>query len=38
MDNLKGLLGIRRVDRVPNTLIRELCSEEGLMKACSGGE
>ena len=24
MDNLKGLLGIRRMDRVPNARIREL--------------
>ena len=25
MDNFKGLLGIRRMDRVPNARIRELC-------------
>ena len=25
MDSLKGLLGIRRVDKVPNARIRELC-------------
>ena len=25
MDNLKGLLVIRRMDRVPNAWIRELC-------------
>ena len=25
MDNLKGLLGIRRMDKVPNAWIRELC-------------
>ena len=25
MDNLRGLLGIRRMDRVPNALIRQLC-------------
>ena len=25
MDNLKGFLGIRRKDRVPNARIRELC-------------
>ena len=25
MDNLRGLLGIRRMDRVLNALIRELC-------------
>ena len=24
-DNLRGLLGIRRMDRVPNARIRELC-------------
>ena len=25
MDNLRGLLGIRRMDRVPNAMIRQLC-------------
>ena len=25
MENLRGLLGIRRMDRVPNARIRELC-------------
>ena len=25
MENLRGLLGIRKVDRVPNEQIRELC-------------
>ena len=25
LDNLRGLLGIRRMDRVPNAQIRELC-------------
>ena len=25
LDNLRGLLGIRRVDRVLNIMIRELC-------------
>ena len=25
MDNLRGLLGIRRTDRIPNARIRELC-------------
>ena len=25
MDNLRGILGIRRMDRVPNAWIRELC-------------
>ena len=29
MDNPRGLLGIRRMDRVPNARIRELC---GVMK------
>ena len=29
MDNLRGLLGIRRMDKVPNTWIRQLC---GVMK------
>ena len=29
MDSLRGLLDIRRMDRVPNTRIRELC---GVMK------
>ena len=41
MDNLRGLLGIRRMDRVPNTWIRELCGmkqglderiDEGILK------
>ena len=25
MDNLRGLLGIRRMDKIPNAQIRELC-------------
>ena len=25
MDNLRGLLGIRRMDKVPNVRIRQLC-------------
>ena len=25
MDNIKGLLGVRRMDKVPNTRIRQLC-------------
>ena len=41
MDNLRVLLGIRRMDRVPNAQIRELCRvRKGLderMKACSDG-
>ena len=28
MDNLSGLLGVRRMDRVPNGWIRELCGVE----------
>ena len=32
MDNLRGLLGIRRMDRVTNTWIRELC---GVIKVIS---
>ena len=31
MDNLRGLLSIRRVDRVPNLQIKELCR---VMKKC----
>ena len=42
MWNLKGLLGIRRMDRVLNGRIRELCGVtkrvyEGLMRVFSGG-
>ena len=42
MDNLRGLLGIRRIDRVPIPRISVLCGvengldERGLMKASSG--
>ena len=25
MDNLKGMVGIRRIDKVPNARIRQLC-------------
>ena len=28
MDNLRGLLGVRRMDRVPDARIRELCGEK----------
>ena len=28
MDSLRGLLGIRRMDKVPNVWIRELCSDK----------
>ena len=37
MKNLRGLLGIR-MDKVPNARIRELCSDEGLMKVFSSGK
>ena len=33
MDNLKRLLGIRRMDRVPNARIKELC---GMKKGLGG--
>ena len=37
MDNLRGLLSIRRMDRVPNARIRELCGvrkglDEGMLR------
>ena len=41
MDNLRGLLGITRMDRIPNIRIRELCGvkkdlderiEEGVLR------
>ena len=37
MENLKGLLGIRRMDKVPNAQIRELCkvikkADEGVLR------
>ena len=34
MDNLRGLLGIRRMNKVPNSWIRQLC---GVMKVFSDG-
>ena len=38
MDNLRGLLGIRRIIRIPNVWIKELCGVmKGLMKVLSGG-
>ena len=38
MDNLRGLLGIRRMDRVQNAWIRELCGVmKGLVKVFSIG-
>ena len=30
MDNLRGLLSIKRMERVPNARIRELCGVKGL--------
>ena len=35
IDNLRGLLGIRRMDKVPNVRIRQIC---GVMKAVENGE
>ena len=40
MDNVRGLLGIRRMDRLPNTQIKKLCRvkngwTKGLMKVFS---
>ena len=42
MDNLRGSLSIRNVDKVPNARIRELCEvtkgvDERLIKVFSGG-
>ena len=38
MDNFRGLLGIRRTDRVPNTLIGELCGvKKGLDERINEG-
>ena len=38
MNNLRGLLGIRRRNKVSNAWIRELCGViKGLMKVFSGG-
>ena len=42
MDDLKGLLGIRRMDKVPNARIRQLCGMtrvwmKRLMKVFSDG-
>ena len=33
MDNLRGLLGIRRMDKVPNARIKQLC---GVTKGMNG--
>ena len=42
MDDIRGLLGIRRMDKVPNARKRQLCGvtkgmNEGLMKVFSDG-
>ena len=42
MENLRGLLGIMRMDKVPNARIRKLCEvtkgvDERLIKVFSGG-
>ena len=38
MDNLRGLLGIRRLDKVPNARIRQLCGvTKRLMMVFSDG-
>ena len=42
MENLRGLLGIRRIEKIPNVLIRELYGAKkgwikGLMKMFFGG-
>ena len=38
MDNLRGLLGIRRMNRVPNAKIRELCQvKKGLNERIDEG-
>ena len=37
MDNLRGLLGIRRIYRIPNSRIRELCGvRKGLEERIDG--
>ena len=38
MDNLRGFLGIRRMDRIPNAQIRELCGvRKGLAERIAEG-
>ena len=38
MNNLRSLSGVRRIDKVPNAQIRELCGvTKGLTKVFSGG-
>ena len=47
MDNVRGLLGVRRMDRIPNAEIRELCGlkkgldemiDEGVLRSFWHGE
>ena len=37
MDSFRSLLGIRRMDKVPNVQIRDMNEMKGLTKALSGG-
>ena len=37
MDNLNGLLGIRRIDKIPNAQVRELYKVKRGMKVFFGG-
>ena len=37
MDNPRGLLGIRSMDRVPNTRMREVCGVKGVDKRIDEG-
>ena len=38
MDNFRGLLGIRRMDRVPHARIKELCGvKKGLVEKIDEG-
>ena len=32
VDNLRGLLGIRRMDKIPNARMRQLCGDEKIDK------
>ena len=38
MDNLRGFLSIRRIDRVPNARIRELCKVRKVQPCGEAGE
>ena len=38
MDSLRGVMGINRMDKVPNARIRQFCGEKkGVMKVFSDG-